>query len=75
MLFRSLWGENWPSELDESVGLVQHRLSMAAQTFKAKALAASNAGGSPHAPVGHAETFRSGLLAWPSVAADLVPAS
>lgn len=71
----TLWGENWPSELDESVGLVQHRLSMAAQTFKAKALAASNAGGSPHAPVGHAETFRSGLLAWPSVAADLVPAS
>lgn len=72
----TLWGENWPSELDESVGLVQHRLSMAAQTFKAKALAAaSNAGGAPHLPVGHVETFRSGLLAWPSVAADLVPAS
>lgn len=72
----TLWGQNWPSELDESVGLVQHRLSMAAQTFKAKALAAaSNAGGAPHLPVGHVETFRSGLLAWPSVAADLVPAS
>jgi hypothetical protein len=72
----TLWGENWPSELDDSVGLVQHQLSMAAQTFKAKALAAaSHAGGVPHIPVGHVETFRSGLLAWPSVAADLVPAS
>lgn len=72
----TLWGENWPSELDDSVGLVQHQLSMAAQTFKAKALAAaSNVGGVPRIPVGHVETFRSGLLAWPSVAADLVPAS
>ncbi|MCA2243215.1 MULTISPECIES: hypothetical protein [Mycobacterium] len=72
----TLWGENWPSELDDSVGLVQHQLSTAAQTFKAKALAAaSNIGGAPPIPVGHVETFRSGLLAWPSVAADLVPAS
>ncbi|OBJ08704.1 hypothetical protein A5659_17720 [Mycobacterium sp. 1165196.3] len=68
----TLWGEDWPSELDDSVGLVQHQLSMAAQTFKAQALAAAAV---PHAPVGHVETFRSGLLAWPSVAADLVPAS
>jgi hypothetical protein len=68
----TLWGESWPAELDESVGLVQHRLSMAAQTFKAAALAAA---GVPHGSVGHTEIFRSGLLAWPSVAADLVPAS
>ena len=68
----TLWGENWPAELDDSVGLVQHRLSMAAHTFKAQALAAAAL---PHCPVGHVETFRSGLLAWPSVAADLVPAS
>jgi hypothetical protein len=68
----TLWGESWPSELDESVGLVQHELSMAAQMFKAQALAAAAA---PHAPIRHVETFRSGLLAWPSVAADLVPAS
>lgn len=67
----TLWGENWPSELDDSVGVVQHQLSMAAQTFKAQALAAAAA---PHARIGHVETFRSGLLAWPSVAADLVPA-
>jgi hypothetical protein len=71
----TLWGETWPAELDESVGLVQHRLSMAARTFKAQALAAAlNTGGVPHASIGHLETFRSGLLACPSVAADLVPA-
>lgn len=68
----TLWGENWPAELDDSVGLVQHRLSMAARTFKAQALAAAALG---QVSIGHVETFRSGLLAWPSVAADLVPAS
>ena len=67
----TLWGETWPAELDESVGLVQHRLSMAATTFKAQALAAAAA---PHGSIGYLETFRSGLLACPSVAADLVPA-
>ena len=67
----TLWGETWPAELDDSVGLVQHRLSRAAQTFKAKALAAAAL---PDGSVGHIETFRSGLLACPSVAADLVPA-
>jgi hypothetical protein len=72
----TLWGETWPAELDDSVGLVQHRLSMAAQTFKAQALAAAlNAGAAPQCSIGHTETFRSGLLACPSVAADLVPAS
>ena len=71
----TLWGETWPAELDVSVGLVQHRLSMAAQMFKAKALAAAlNAEGAPHSSIGHVETFRSGLLACSSVAADLVPA-
>jgi hypothetical protein len=67
----TLWGETWPAELDDSVGLVQHRLSMAAQIFKGQALAAA---GVPVSSIGHTETFRSGLLAWPSVAADLVPA-
>lgn len=72
----TLWGENWPAELDDSVGLVQHRLSMAAHTFKTQALAAAlSASGGHHASLGYVETFRSGLLAWPSVAADLVPAS
>ncbi|MFZ1175344.1 MAG: hypothetical protein WAO15_03545 [Mycobacterium sp.] len=67
----TLWGENWPAELDESVGLVHHRLSMAAQIFKAAALAAAAV---PQGSIGHTEVFRSGLMAWPSVAADLVPA-
>ncbi|BAX94399.1 hypothetical protein [Mycobacterium shigaense] len=72
----TLWGETWPAELDDSVGLVQHRLSSAAQVFKGRALAAASTDGSaPIGSIGLIETFRSGLLAWPSVAADLVPAS
>ena len=72
----TLWGETWPAELDDSVGRVQHRLSTAAQTFKAQALAAAlNVAQAPPCSIGHTETFRSGLLTCPSVAADLVPAS
>ena len=67
----TLWGESWPAELDESVSLVQHRLSMAARIFKGQALAATAVA---HGPIEGTEIFRSGLLAWPSVAADLVPA-
>ncbi|OBK97927.1 hypothetical protein A5645_05445 [Mycobacterium asiaticum] len=67
----TLWGRTWPAELDDSVGRVQHRLSRAAQTFKAKALAAAAAKTSSISPV---ESFRSGLLAGHSVAADLLPA-
>jgi hypothetical protein len=67
----TLWGDTWPAELDGSVALVQHRLSMAARTFKAKALAAAAL---PECSIDHTESFRSGLLACPSVAADLVPA-
>ena len=67
----TLWGDACPAELGESVSLVQHRLSMAAGIFKSQALAAARV---PHGSIGHTEIFRSGLLAWPSVAADLVPA-
>ncbi|KQH76435.1 hypothetical protein AO501_27710 [Mycobacterium gordonae] len=67
----TLWGTTWPAELDDSVGRVQHRLSMAAQTFKAKALAAAAV---PAESVANIETFRSGLMAGRSVAADLLPA-
>jgi hypothetical protein len=57
----TLWGETWPAELDGSVGLVEHRLSMAAQTFKAQALAAAQAvGRAPQDPIGRTEIFRSG---------------
>lgn len=71
----TLWGETWPVELDDSVGLVQHPLSIAATIFKGKALAAAlEVRAVPHDSIGSLETFRSGLLACASVAADLVPA-
>jgi hypothetical protein len=69
----TMWGEQWPEELDSTIGSVHHRLSGAARAFKALALAASadwDAG-----PVGDTETFCCGLAARPSVAADLTPAS
>ena len=68
----TLWGETWPAELDDSVGLVQHRLSAAAQAFKAQALAAA---AMPQESIGLIETFRSRVMASPSVEADLIPAS
>jgi hypothetical protein len=70
----TLWGEGWPPELDDSVGLVQHRLSTAAQIFKARALAATLKICAPEGSIGDTEIFRSGLLPSLSAAADLVPA-
>lgn len=67
----TLWGETWPAELEESVGLVHHRLSAAAKAFKAQALAAS---ATADLEIGPTETFRCGTMACPSVAADLIPA-
>jgi hypothetical protein len=67
----TLWGESWPAELGDSVGLVQHRLSAAAQAFKAQALAAA---AMPQESIGLVETFRSRVMACPSVEADLIPA-
>ncbi|MGH3633131.1 hypothetical protein [Mycobacterium sp.] len=71
----TLWGETWPAELDESVGLVHHRLSAAAKAFKAQAMAAASVPATGEIEVGPTETFRSGVVACPSVAADLIPAS
>lgn len=69
----TMWGENCPIELDDTVGPVQHYLSAAARAFKAQALAALN---DPKAAlVDDTETFRCGVTAAPSVAADLIPAS
>lgn len=65
----TLWGDFWPSELDRSVGSVQHRLTVAARAFKAQALTAAGIADEP----GWAETFRSAALCCPIVA-DLVPA-
>lgn len=67
----TLWGESWPSELDVTVDMVQHELSAAARAFKLQALNALGQGGA----VAGAEVFRCGVMACPSVAADLVPAS
>jgi len=67
----TVWGQTWPAELDSHVGLVQHRLSAAAQAFKSHAFAAAALSQSTIEPI---ETFRSRVLASPLVAADLIPA-
>ncbi|MDT5199272.1 MAG: hypothetical protein QOH34_794 [Mycobacterium sp.] len=67
----TLWGQTWPAELDDSVGLVEHRLSAAAQSFKAQALAAAAISADWIEPI---ETFRSRVMSCPSVEADLIPA-
>ncbi len=67
----TLWGQTWPAELDDTVGLVEHRLSAAAQAFKEQALAAA---GICAAGIGRIEVFRSRVMSSPSVHADLVPA-
>ena len=67
----TLWGEVRSAEFAARTDSVEHRLSDAARVFKAQALAAA---GAPDASVGCTETFRSRLIACPSVA-DLVPAS
>ena len=67
----TLWGQNWPAELDSHVGLVQHRLSAAAQAFKAHACAAAALSPIAIEPI---ETFRSRVTASASVEADLIPA-
>jgi hypothetical protein len=68
----TLWGHTWPVELHSHVSLVEHRLSAAAQAFKAQALAAA---GLPTPSSGAIEMFRSRVMSGPSVEADLVPAS
>lgn len=68
----TLWGEHWPAELDR-IDPVLHELSAAARAFKAQALtAAAEPAAGAVSPI---ETFRCGIMARPSVASDLVPAS
>lgn len=69
----TLWGKDWPDELDNTISSVRHQLSAAARAFKSQALAAT-ADSNPDA-VEDVETFRCGLAALPSVASDLTPAS
>lgn len=68
----TLWGDTWPAELDDSVGPVEHHLSAAARAFKSQALTAAAADA---VPVEATEVFRCGVMAMPSVASDLIPAS
>lgn len=71
----TLWGENWPAELDQpGVGSMEHRLSVAARAFKAQALAALDDTASGATTVARTESFRSGAPVR-LVAGDLVPAS
>jgi hypothetical protein len=67
----TLWGQTWPAELDDSVRLVEHRLSAAARAFKAQALAAAAIHADSIEPI---ETFRSRVMSSRSVEADLIPA-
>ncbi|CAN5375376.1 hypothetical protein BH11ACT7_BH11ACT7_38130 [soil metagenome] len=67
----TLWGQAWPAELDRT-GSVEHRLSVAARAFKARALAAAAL---PVDSISAVELFRSGSHLCCPVAADLVPAS
>jgi hypothetical protein len=67
----TLWGEQWPANLESARGPVTHRLSVAARAFKAQALAAT--GDSPLA-AGKCEVFRTATVFHSLVDADLVPA-
>ena len=67
----TLWGQAWPAEL-ESTGSVEHRLSVAARAFKARALAAA---ARPVESIAAVEVFRTGTHSCCPIAADLVPAS
>jgi hypothetical protein len=65
-----LWGDTRPAELGHRVRLVEHRLSLAARAFKARALEAA---GAPPDWAGRTENFRSGVRWCPTVDSDLVP--
>lgn len=65
-----VWGEGWHMPPEHRVDPVLHRLSVAAQAFKAQALTAAAV---PATAVGATEVFRSGLSAIPSIGADLSP--
>ena len=64
------WGEGWPTAPEYRVDPVLHRLSAAAQVFKAQALVAAGA----RAPrVEETEVLCSGLSWWPPIVSDLSP--
>ena len=65
-----VWGEGWTAPAEHRIDPVLHRLSVAAQAFKAQALTAASV--SP--TVGTTEMFGSGLSHTPPIGADLSPA-
>ncbi|HME49510.1 hypothetical protein [Mycobacterium sp.] len=66
----TLWGDAWPAELDHRVDDVQHRLTAAARTFKAHALAAAALAQHPVHPT---ERYRSRARWYSPGESDLVP--
>jgi hypothetical protein len=64
----AIWGGDWPATLDPGIGLVEHRLSLAARAFKVHAMAA--AGVPPQ--LTSSEPFRSGKRRF-TIAAPLMP--
>jgi hypothetical protein len=67
----ALWGRSCPPQLSDHVDFGQHRLTTAARTYKAQALAAADVA---HMSVGDTENFHTGAVARPLVATDLVSA-
>ncbi|MFE6921860.1 hypothetical protein ACFVAV_12485 [Nocardia sp. NPDC057663] len=65
-----VWGDDWSSPPEHRVDPVVHRLSVAAQAFKAQALAAAEL---PAASIATTEVFRSGVSTFPPIGADLSP--
>jgi len=65
----AVWGAPCPSEIDCRTGMVEHRLSLAARAFKARALAAL---GEPVRDLDEVEVFRCGGT-HNHLAADLLP--
>ncbi|MBH0779294.1 hypothetical protein IT779_23780 [Nocardia sp. NEAU-351] len=65
-----VWGRAWTSPPQHQVDPVVHRLSIAAQAFKAQALTAAQLPQALNTPT---EVFRSGLPSFPPLGFDLVP--
>lgn len=66
----ALWGADWPSELGPGMGVVEHRLSLAALAFKSEAMKAVGLS----APCAQTEAFHSGRYRAEIAAPLLAPA-
>ena len=66
----ALWGGDWPRELRPGIGVVEHRLSLAALAFKAEAMKAAGV----NVPCARTEVFHSGSYRLAIAAPLLAPA-